>query len=150
MSTVKPKAEFGSNTMTSETWTLDQFIPSDTRVGNETVLHIVDNMQRIGWSESELFGVHMALEEAIINAIKHGNKLSPDKSVHVEVIADTEGFYLRVTDEGEGFCPSSVPDCTLDENLELTSGRGLMLMKHYMDVVEYNDRGNSLEIRKAR
>jgi serine/threonine-protein kinase RsbW len=150
MSTVKPKAEFGSQSMTSESWTLDQFIPSDTRVGNETVLRIVENMQRIGWSESELFGVHMALEEAIINAIKHGNKLAPEKAVHVEVVADGGGFFLRVTDEGEGFDPSAVPDCTLDENLELTSGRGLMLMNHYMDTVKYNERGNSLEIRKSR
>lgn len=136
--------------MFAATWTLDRRIPSDTRVGNEIVIHIVDNMQRIGWSESELFGVHMALEEAIMNAIKHGNNGEADKEVHVLVEATDSSFMLRVTDEGEGFDPESVPDCTLEENLELGSGRGLMLMNHYMDVVQYNEAGNSLEIRKAR
>jgi serine/threonine-protein kinase RsbW len=136
--------------MTTDTLSLDQRIASDTRVGNAVVIMIVENMQRIGWSESELFGVHMALEEAIINAIKHGNKLAPEKQVHVEVEADSESFMLRVTDEGEGFDPAAVPDCTLDENLELGCGRGLMLMNHYMDEVRFNERGNSLEIRKAR
>ncbi len=136
--------------MGSETWGLDQYIASDMRVGNAMVMQIVENLQRIGWGESELFGVHMALEEAIINAIKHGNKESANKEVHVCVEASLHSFFLRVTDQGDGFDPSAVPDCTLDENLELGSGRGLMLMNHYMDMVQYNEQGNSLEIRKSR
>lgn len=136
--------------MVIETWSLDQRIASDTRVGNAMVIQIVENLQRIGWQESELFGVHMALEEAIINAIKHGNKESDEKEVHVCVEASSQSFFLRVTDQGDGFDPAAVPDCTLDENLELGSGRGLMLMNHYMDLVQYNEQGNSLEIRKSR
>ncbi len=134
----------------NQTWTYDQRIASDCNMGNRLVLDIVKQMQEIGWNESELFGIHMALEEAIINAIKHGNREAEDKQVHVVVEASTDSFFLRVTDEGEGFNPDDVPDCTADDNLELCSGRGLMLMYHYMDSVSYNDTGNSLEIRKSR
>jgi serine/threonine-protein kinase RsbW len=131
-------------------WKYDEWIPSDTTVGNRVVLMIVERMQQQGWPESEMFGVHMALEEAIINAIKHGNRRDPDKRVHVVVKASLRDFYLRVTDEGEGFDPDAVPDCTAAENLELGSGRGLLLMQHYMDEVRYNEIGNQLELRKTR
>jgi serine/threonine-protein kinase RsbW len=131
-------------------WKYDEWIPSDTTVGNRVVLMIVERMQQQGWPESEMFGVHMALEEAIINAIKHGNRRDPDKRVHVVVKASLRDFYLRVTDEGEGFDPDAVPDCTAEENLELGSGRGLLLMQHYMDEVRYNEIGNQLELRKTR
>ena len=132
------------------TWSYDEYIESDSTVANKTVLMIVENLQRLGWDEAELFGIHMALEEAIVNAIKHGNGLDPDKKVHVVVNSTLEEFYLKVTDEGDGFDPDEVPDPTADENLELGSGRGLMLMRHYMDHVMYNDRGNSLEVSKRR
>ena len=131
-------------------WNYEESIPSDTSLGNKVVLLIVENMQRIGWPEKNLFGIHMALEEAIINAIKHGNQRDQDKVVHIVVNATLEDFYLKVTDQGTGFDPNAVPDCTADENLELGSGRGLLLMKHYMDEVLYNDVGNQLEIRKRR
>ena len=131
-------------------WNYDEWIPSDTTVGNKVVLFIVENMQRIGWPEKDMFGVHMALEEAIINAIKHGNKRDPEKKVHVIVDSTLEEFYLKVIDQGEGFDPDAVPDCTAAENLELGSGRGLLLMRHYMDEVKYNEVGNELEIRKKR
>jgi serine/threonine-protein kinase RsbW len=131
-------------------WNLDRRIASDCKSGNKIVLHIVENLQRIGWSEAELFGIHMALEEAVINAIKHGNKEDPAREVHILVEATSASFVLRVTDEGEGFDPCCIPDCTADENLEVCSGRGLMLMHHYMDAVNYNEIGNSVEIRKKR
>ncbi len=131
-------------------WNYDEWIPSDTSLGNKVVLKIVENMQRIGWTDNEIFGIHMALEEAIINAIKHGNKRDPEKQVHVIVNSTLEDFYLKVTDQGEGFNPNDVPDCTADENLDADSGRGLLLMKHYMDEVKYNDRGNELIVRKKR
>ncbi len=133
-----------------QTWTFDQYIASDCNVGNRIVLEIVKQLQEIGWTESEVFGIHMALEEAIINAIKHGNREADDKQVHVVVEATPDSFYLCVTDQGAGFDPQAVPDCTADDNLELCSGRGLMLMKHFMDEVNYNEVGNSLEIRKSR
>lgn len=132
------------------TWNYNAYIESDSKVANKTVLMIVENMLRIGWSEAELFGIHMALEEAIVNAIKHGNGLDPEKKVHVVVNSSLQEFYLKVTDEGPGFDPDDVPDPTTEENLEMGSGRGLMLMRHYMDHVMYNDSGNSIEVSKRR
>jgi serine/threonine-protein kinase RsbW len=134
----------------SQTWIFDQFIASDLQIGNQIVLHIVSRMEEMGWRESELFGIQMALEEAIVNAIKHGNRCDREKRVHIVVEVTGDSFYLRVTDEGQGFDPGKVPDCTADENLEECSGRGLKLLNHYMDEVLYNEAGNSLEVRKRR
>ncbi len=133
-----------------DSWFLNRTIASELCVGNQMILHIVENLERIGWPEQELFGVHMALEEAIMNAIKHGNRECPDKMVQIVVEATPTSFLLRVTDEGTGFDPARVPDCTADENLELCCGRGLALMRHYMDEVRYNEAGNSVEIHKSR
>ena len=129
-------------------WNYDEWLPSDTTVGSEVILCIVENMQKIGWPEQEMYGVHVSLEEAIINAIKHGNQRDPEKKVHVVVKSTAENFYLKVTDQGAGFDPLAVPDCTAPENLELGSGRGLLMMRHYMDEVIYNHTGNQLELKK--
>ena len=72
----------------------------------------------------------------------------PGKKVHVVVKSTAEDFYLKVTDQGPGFDPHKVPDCTAPENLELGSGRGLLMMRHYMDEVIYNHLGNQLELKK--
>lgn len=135
---------------TDSTWNFDDSIESDPVVGIKLIDQMVSELENRGWTEKEVFGIHMSLEEAIINAIKHGNKEASDKRVSIQARIGTKEFYICVTDEGEGFDPDDVPDPTLDENLEIGSGRGLMLMKHYMDSVQYNDVGNSLELSKAR
>ena len=137
--------------MTNNTiWNYDDKIPSDSSVGCDLIIKLIDQLEKLGWSEKELFGVHVAIEEAIMNAIRHGNNFSQEKQVHVIAQFSPVNFYLYVTDEGSGFRPDDVPDPTLDENLEMGSGRGLMLMRHYMDEVNYNDVGNSVVIQKHR
>ena len=74
----------------------------------------------------------------------------PKKKVDVECKASPERFWLRVQDEGPGFQPGAVPDCTADENLERCGGRGLALIKAYMTHVEYNDCGNCVTMEKFR
>jgi len=101
-----------------------------------------------GYGERYLFAVKLALEESVINAIKHGNQLDSTKKVTIEFSVDDEKTVLSVTDEGEGFDPSAVPDPTKDENLEAFSGRGLVLMRAYMDKVEFNEKGNSVTMTK--
>ena len=59
-------------------------------------------------------------------------------------------FYAKITDEGCGFDPSKVPDPTLDENINRTSGRGVVLMKNFVDEIIYNEKGNSVELKKAK
>ncbi|GIW94712.1 MAG: hypothetical protein KatS3mg110_2753 [Pirellulaceae bacterium] len=114
------------------------------------VEEILQQVKKCGWGEHELFGIHLALEEAITNAMKHGNRWDPAKRVTVRWQASTERFSIEITDEGNGFDPDAVPDPTLDENLEQTSGRGLVLMRNFMNEVRYNARGNSVLMIKYR
>lgn len=89
--------------------------------------------------EETLYWAAMALREALANAIKHGNKLNPDKRVFVEVTVD-EGKELRmaVEDEGEGFDPHRLPDPRSPENLLRDSGRGVFYIRHFMDEVQFS------------
>jgi serine/threonine-protein kinase RsbW len=111
---------------------------------------ILDQLERHGWEGRELFGIEMALEESMTNAIRHGNKFDESKSVDVEAKVSPERFWLRVRDEGPGFCPQEVPDCTADENLDCLGGRGLALIRAFMTRVEYNDCGNCVTMEKTR
>ena len=89
------------------------------------------------------FSIHLAAEEAIVNAIVHGNKLSADKKVHVECFVSPTTVRIEITDEGDGFKPEEVPDCTQDDRLEVPNGRGVMLIHNFMTRVEYNEKGKS-------
>lgn len=129
---------------------------SETRLASRKNAHlphmeeILRALEQLGWNGRDYFGVEMALEESLSNAIRHGNRCDESKHVHVECKASPERFWLRVTDEGNGFQPLTVPDCTADENLECPGGRGLALMKAYMTLVEYSPRGNCVTMEKTR
>lgn len=103
-------------------------------------------MRLAGYSAAACFAVRLAWEEAVSNAIHHGNGNRPDGRIEVATAVDGARVYLRVTDEGEGFDPASVIDPTLDENLECTSGRGLLLMRAYMTRVEFEPPGNTVRL----
>ena len=92
----------------------------------------------------------MALEEALVNAIKHGNQLDRAKSVRVNYHVSPDRFDVQITDEGPGFDPVDVPDPTAPENIERPCGRGLLLMRHYMTEVAYHDRGRTVRMAKVR
>jgi serine/threonine-protein kinase RsbW len=98
--------------------------------------------------DRDLFSIKLALEEALVNAIKHGNQYDRNKKVDISYAVLADRFVIHITDEGEGFDPLDVPDPTAIENLERSCGRGLMLMKYYMSEVNYNDRGNSVTMAK--
>ena len=107
-------------------------------------------LEQRAFSDRDCFGVKLALEEAIVNAIKHGNGMDPDKCVHVHCHVTDERVKIVIEDEGPGFDPGDVPDPTEDENLDKPSGRGLMLMRSFMSRVEYNDKGNCVVMEKVR
>ena len=92
----------------------------------------------------------MAVEEAVMNAIMHGNDQDLSKKVSVVLQLDSDQFYAKITDEGKGFCLEDVPDPTADENLEKTCGRGVKLIQTFVDECHYNDAGNSVELIKRR
>lgn len=131
------------------TWQLDKQIPSDTAAAREILEELMEQLTQTGWPEDDRFGIHLAVEEALMNAIKHGNQRDPEKSVHLRCNVAKQFVRISIEDEGEGFDPSQVPDPTLDENLELPTGRGLMLMRSFMSSVKYNELGNCVLMEKT-
>ncbi len=128
--------------------TIRQSLPSTLSAYHEFVQQILGEMKQLGWGDRALFGVHMALEETISNAVRHGNKEDLSKQVHVECRLTPDRFWAKVCDEGEGYEPESVPDCRCDENLELPGGRGLALIRAYMTSVVHSECGRCVEIEK--
>jgi serine/threonine-protein kinase RsbW len=112
----------------------------------EVCKQILPKLEASKFSQEDIFAVHLALEEAFINAIKHGNKMDPNKEVKIDYLVSSDKVEISMTDEGKGFDPETVPDPRLGENLYKNEGRGLLLMQSYMDVVEFNKRGNSVRI----
>jgi serine/threonine-protein kinase RsbW len=133
-------------------WTSEKKLPSRKGAHIPLLEEILLELERLGWQKDsrDYFGIQMALEESLSNAIRHGNKCDESKHVLVECKASGQQFWFRVTDEGPGFRPDDVPDCTADENLECPGGRGLALIQAYMTRVEYNKCGNSVTMEKIR
>ena len=88
----------------------------------------------------------VGLTEALSNAMLYGNNSDPEKSVRVEVAIKLEEVSVRVTNQGVGFDPTTVPAPTLPANISKSGGRGIFLMKALMDEVQFNDRGNSVTL----
>ena len=107
-------------------------------------------LQSLGYSKETLHGVRLALEEALVNAIKHGNQMDQSKRVHVRYCIGAKSFAIEIRDEGPGFDPEDVPDPTAPENLERPCGRGLLLMRHYMTECEFLPPGNVCRMRRDR
>src|SRR5262245_54088904 len=112
---------------------VDVVIPSDPAEARR-VQEVVEQLLRAHHaSEKDIFGIRLALEEALVNAIKHGNQMDRSKTVKVVSFVQAERFEVHITDEGSGFDPGDVPDPTAVENIERPCGRGLMLMRYYMN-----------------
>lgn len=111
---------------------------------------LLREVARFGYEEADTFAIKLALEEGLVNAIKHGNRYDQKKTVRVESRIDENEAAFTITDEGRGFRLDNVPDPTADENLERPCGRGLMLIRAFMDEVSYNDTGNQVRLVKRR
>ena len=132
------------------TWQLEQRIPSRTQAAEQIIDALLSQLEAEQWKSQEVFGVHLAMEEALVNAIKHGNKEDPSKSVRVLVQTSPDQLRVEIVDEGAGFDPRQVPDPTSPDLLNKPHGRGLMLMHSFMTHVEYKGRGNELVMEKVR
>lgn len=100
----------------------------------------------INLSEEKLGNVLLAVTEAATNAIKHANKGDLDKKVYIDAFVKDSKLIIKVKDEGEGFDPEKIPDPTEPENLLKDSGRGLYLMRFYMDDMEYRRTPTGMEL----
>jgi serine/threonine-protein kinase RsbW len=132
------------------TWQCDRVIPSDVRAGRQVVDEVLLQLKAQHWAPRDVFGVHLALHEALINAITHGNHQDANKQVHISCRLSPDLVRIEITDEGAGFDPAKIPDPTSSERLTATSGRGVLLMKAFMNRVEYNVPGNRVILEKTR
>ena len=86
-----------------------------------------------GFGEEECYRIGMSVREGVINAFHYGNQERPEKKIHLRVELTADKFVVHVMDEGKGFCLADVPDPLAEENLLCTSGRGIFLMRAFMD-----------------
>lgn len=123
---------------------------SDFVQGREVQEAILGAVNEHKYSDNDIFAIKLALEEAMINAIKHGNRLDPTKRVKIKASVSAEAFDIVIQDEGAGFVRADIPDPTLDENLEKNCGRGIMLIEAYMNEVDWADGGRRLHMMRRR
>jgi len=124
-------------------------IPSTTEAGQEVLERIVGKIEGLeSFSPKDAFGIRLALDEALVNAIKHGNGFHPEKTVRVNCLIEDDLFRVEIEDQGPGFKLEDVPDPTEEENLERPCGRGIMLMRSFMTRIEYNATGNLVLLEK--
>src|SRR5262245_35982013 len=108
----------------------DFWIASDLDEATRVQREIEAALTARPFTEREIFGIKLALEEALVNASKHGNRMDRKKKVHIKYSVTPDRFDIRIADEGPGFDPDEVPDPTAPECLERPCGRGLLLIKH--------------------
>jgi len=111
---------------------------------------ILSSLKASKFSQEDIFAVHLALEEAFINSIRHGNKMDPTKEVKIDYSVTLDKIEISMTDQGNGFKPDAVPDPRYGDNLYKTGGRGLFLIRSYMNEVKFNERGNGLRMVKYK
>jgi len=130
---------------------VDRVIPSDLSLLDGTVAEITTAVDRATcWEDTESIG--LAVREALVNAMVHGNHCDPEETVRVSVAVNDEcDLLIVVKDSGSGFDPSRLPNPIADENLLANHGRGIFLMKQFMDQVDFNfDHGTEVRMRRRR
>jgi serine/threonine-protein kinase RsbW len=117
--------------------TVELKLPSRVESIAEATDAVVDAARRMGYSDDALFGIDMAVREAVTNAVLHGNRGDEALPVEVGVAGEESGVVVTVRDRGEGFDPAGVADPTAEENLLKASGRGILFMRNFMDDVRW-------------
>ena len=131
-------------------WTLDKVLPSDLDSGHSAIDQLIASLEQAGWEGRDVFHIQMAIEEAVVNAVEHGNRRDASKQVHVLFHIFHDRAELTITDQGDGFDHQNVADPTEDERLDRPRGRGVMLIRELMSEAKYNEKGNSVWMLKRR
>jgi serine/threonine-protein kinase RsbW len=119
--------------------TVDSAEQTASRIASET-----------GFGEDEVMQIAMAVREAAVNAVLHGNAYDPDKKVDLEFERTNQGLVITIRDEGKGLDPAKIPDPLAPENLLKTSGRGIFLIRSFMDDVQINPSQAGTEIKLVK
>ncbi|MGB2819930.1 MAG: ATP-binding protein [Phycisphaerae bacterium] len=123
-------------------------IPSKLDAAREAERALLDEVARHAYSEESTFAIKLAVEEALNNAVKHGSGFDSSKKINLTFRVDPGEAVVTITDQGSGFDPAALPDPTTEENLQKPTGRGIMLMRAYMDEVRFNEKGNQVHLVK--
>ena len=111
---------------------------------------VARELERHHYQQEAMFAIRLALEEALTNAVRHGNRNDTSKTVTVRYAVTDDQATIVIRDEGRGFAPHDVPDPTTPERLRIPNGRGIMLIRAYMDEVDFRDDGRELRVVKRR
>ena len=138
--------------MTGESaiWLWRKALPSTTTHTQRAIACVLQRLTHERWLAKDLFGIQLALEEALTNAVKHGNGEERGKWVHLECELFPHRIRVQIQDEGPGFASLNIADPRAPENLTRAGGRGLLLMRGFMNRVEYLGCGNCVELEKLR
>lgn len=123
-------------------------LPSDLALMNGVLQYLLARVAKLGLIAPERSNLFIALDEAFVNAVKHGNKNDPNKLVRVGAELSPKEACFTIEDEGEGFDVQTIPDPRDPANLFKSSGRGVLLIYNIMDEVEYNAQGNRVKMVK--
>jgi anti-sigma regulatory factor (Ser/Thr protein kinase) len=127
---------------------IDFELPSDLSLMDGVLHYLIERVSKLGLIKPERSNLFVALDEAFVNAVKHGNRNDPNKLVRITAEISPQEARFTVEDEGEGFNVQEIPDPCDPSNLFKTSGRGVLLIYNIMDEVKYNERGNQLTMIK--
>lgn len=123
-------------------------IPSAISLMHIVLEYLMNRVEKLGVVKSEQSNLYVALDEAFVNAVKHGNKFDARKLVRITAEVSRQEARFTIEDEGEGFDVNAIPNPLDPENLFKTSGRGVLFIYNIMDEVKYNERGNRLTMVK--
>ena len=125
----------------------DLLIKSDIR-NIAAIEKLIDNQSSLCNLNDEIYGkLLLAVVEGVNNAIVHGNKSDISKVVKIHYVIDNDTIVYEIKDAGSGFDPDSVPDPTTVENLDKPCGRGIFLMKHLADQIEFSCGGTCVKLK---
>ncbi|HUQ33966.1 MAG TPA: ATP-binding protein [Pyrinomonadaceae bacterium] len=127
---------------------IDFELPSDVSLMNGVLQYLTERVSKLGLIRPERSNLFIALDEAFVNAVKHGNHDDPRKLVRITAELSSKEARFTVEDEGDGFNVQEIPDPRDPSNLFKSSGRGVLLIYNIMDEVQYNERGNRLTMIK--
>ena len=123
-------------------------LPSSIGIMHSLLEYLMKRVEKLGVVKAEQSNLFVALDEAFVNAVKHGNKFDASKLVRITADVSRSEARFTIEDEGEGFDVNSIPDPLDPQNLFKTSGRGVLFIYNIMDEVKYNERGNRLTMIK--
>lgn len=132
------------------TWQVDQVIPNKLAVGRQLLEELLARLESLRWEHRDIFCIHLAVDEALVNAMLHGNAMDETKHIRFRRQISPNKVRIEITDEGSGFDPDLLPDPTDADHLSRPCGRGVMLMRSFMSRVEFHDRGNHVVLEKDR